>query len=402
MSKIPEQTVDRLGDFFNQRQEPGRAGLPVMSVTMNDSLVYRDDIERRLESALRPNQHLLVKEGDIAYNMMRMWQGACGLALHDGIVSPAYVVLEPKSCIDSRFAYHWFKSARMIHHFWAYSHGLTEDRLRLYFDNFCEIPASPPRIEQQRQIANLLDQWDLAIGRIEELIAAKRKKRMQLMRTILRQITSTPPLASVVDVVMGQSPSSAAYNDAGRGIPLIQGPGDFDEWGVSPSVWTTQSPKKAARGAIIMSVRAPVGLLTRSDRDVCLGRGVCALVANEKDTDYIFGALLALSGKWTRLSQGTSFDAIGTDQFDEFDFPWPENQERVLIGALHASMFQEEHQLSMTLDRMRAQKRGLSQKLFHEEWKVFKHIKTSQLPPEAGDQAATSNGHRRSTKLAIK
>ena len=122
---------NHLGDFFSQRQEPGIPGLPVMSVTMNDSLVFRDDIDRRLESALRPDQHLLVKKGDIAYNMMRMWQGACGLALADGIVSPAYVVLAAKEGIDSRFAFHWFKSARMIHLFWSYSHGLTEDRLRL-------------------------------------------------------------------------------------------------------------------------------------------------------------------------------------------------------------------------------------------------------------------------------
>jgi type I restriction enzyme S subunit len=47
----------RLGDFFSNRQEPGRPGLPVMSVTMNDSLVLRDDLDRRTESALRPDQH---------------------------------------------------------------------------------------------------------------------------------------------------------------------------------------------------------------------------------------------------------------------------------------------------------------------------------------------------------
>jgi type I restriction enzyme, S subunit len=75
----------RLGDFFSNRQEPGRPGLPVMSVTMNDSLVLRDDLDRRTESGLRPDQHLLVRKGDIAYNMMRMWQGACGLAGGDGM-----------------------------------------------------------------------------------------------------------------------------------------------------------------------------------------------------------------------------------------------------------------------------------------------------------------------------
>ena len=30
--------------------------------------------------------------GDIAYNMMRMWQGATGVAPLDGLISPAYVV----------------------------------------------------------------------------------------------------------------------------------------------------------------------------------------------------------------------------------------------------------------------------------------------------------------------
>ena len=40
-------TEPRLGDYFFNRQEPGRDGLPVMSVTMNDSLVRRDELERR-------------------------------------------------------------------------------------------------------------------------------------------------------------------------------------------------------------------------------------------------------------------------------------------------------------------------------------------------------------------
>src|SRR5256885_13165102 len=34
-------------------------------------------------------------KGDIAYNMMRMWQGALGPAPVDGLVSPAYVVVKP-------------------------------------------------------------------------------------------------------------------------------------------------------------------------------------------------------------------------------------------------------------------------------------------------------------------
>ncbi len=181
-----------LGDFFTNRQEPGRPGLPIMSVTMNESLVPRDEMERRTESALRPEQHLLVRKGDIVYNMMRMWQGACGLAEADGIVSPAYVVLAPRSGIDSRFAYLWFKSARMVHLFWAFSHGLTEDRLRLYFDEFAEIPAAPPSLSRQREIASVIYHWDKAISQADALAMAARAR----MDGLLRETIGNAQLAS--------------------------------------------------------------------------------------------------------------------------------------------------------------------------------------------------------------
>ena len=211
-----------LGDFFSNRQEPGQAGLPVMSVTMNDSLVLRDDMERRTESALKPDQHLLVRKGDIAYNMMRMWQGAFGLATSECIVSPAYVVLAPKPGIDSRFAYHWFKSARMIHLFWAYSHGLTEDRLRLYFDAFAEIPAVPPDLEQQRQIVVALDVWDQAIDQTERMIAAKRLRKRAISQELFSKLPKRP-LLEAADVWFSGIDKKSSANETSVllcGLPL--------------------------------------------------------------------------------------------------------------------------------------------------------------------------------------
>src|SRR4051812_21046649 len=94
----------RLGEVLKSRRERGREGLRVLSVTMEDGLVDRDSLDRRQDSTLRPEEHLAVRPGDIAYNMMRMWQGAFGLAQTEGLVSPAYVVLRPTSKIDPVFA----------------------------------------------------------------------------------------------------------------------------------------------------------------------------------------------------------------------------------------------------------------------------------------------------------
>src|SRR5258708_6961463 len=134
----------KLGNVFKSRRERGRTGLPTLSVTLNDGLVLRESLERKTDTNLSPEEHLLVREGDIAYNMMRMWQGASGLARFDAMVSPAYVVLKSTKEIDPIFASYFFKSARMIHLFSAYSYGLTKDRLRVYFPDFELISALLP------------------------------------------------------------------------------------------------------------------------------------------------------------------------------------------------------------------------------------------------------------------
>lgn len=174
-----------LGDLFRSRRQRGRAGFPVFSVTMDDGLVHRDSLGRKTNGALAPEEHLLIRKGDIVYNMMRMWQGASGLAECDGVVSPAYVVVAPKDGIDSLFASYWFKSTRMIHLFWAYSYGITCDRLRLYYKDFARIPVTVPPKSEQERIGRVLSKMDRAIAGVEKLIAAKRTLKKGLAQQLL-------------------------------------------------------------------------------------------------------------------------------------------------------------------------------------------------------------------------
>lgn len=175
----------RMGDLFESRRERGRPGLPLLSVTMNDGLVDRDDLDRKQESALTPEEHLLVKPGDIAYNMMRMWQGAYGLAEKEGLVSPAYVVLKAKSKVDPAYFAQLLRTPRMLYLMWAYSHGITDDRLRLYFDDFASIPVAIPNLDVQQSISRNFGLWDLAAGVLSKLSANARLEKRALLRRLL-------------------------------------------------------------------------------------------------------------------------------------------------------------------------------------------------------------------------
>lgn len=206
----------RLGDLFTSRREKGRPGLPTLSVTLNDGLVNREDLDRKQETSLAPEEHLLVKPGDIAYNMMRMWQGAFGLATEEGLVSPAYVVLKPNSRIDPVYASYLLESARFRYLLWAYSHGITDDRLRLYYDDFARIPVSLPAVSVQEKIGKILATWDKAINAAQHLLATSRQQKRAIAKRVFNSraesksvVYEQTTIGALVQIHYGRSPIDA-------------------------------------------------------------------------------------------------------------------------------------------------------------------------------------------------
>ncbi|MBC53825.1 MAG: hypothetical protein CMQ34_08325 [Gammaproteobacteria bacterium] len=220
-----------LGDCFSSSREKGYEGLPLLSVTLNDGLVTRESLERKSDTNLAADEHLLVREGYIAYNMMRAWQGALGRADRDGLVSPAYVALKPKKNINSRYAEYLFKTPRLIYSFWAYSYGLTEDRLRLYFKDFARIPARIVSLPEQKKIAEILSTWDEAIAANEDLVANSRQRKKALMQKLLTGGTRLPGFegewkkCSIGDLL--KIGSGKDYKHLGSGNIPVHGTGGY-------------------------------------------------------------------------------------------------------------------------------------------------------------------------------
>ena len=347
---------DTLGNYFRVRKEKGKPGLPTLSVTMNDGLVDRSDLDRKMETNLTPEQHLNVRKGDIAYNMMRMWQGASGRADKDGIVSPAYVVVRPRESVDSRFAAHWFKSARMIHLFWAYSYGLTEDRLRLYADDFCQIPASPPPFAEQRRIADILDTWDRAIAQTEALIEAKQRFRAGLLARWFGAEshpykTRGVPLSELCEIQYGKTLNKQHYSLKGT-TTVVGTQGRFaktEEVGlVGPAIVVGRKG----------SLNNPVSI---AEREYFWAIDTTFIVTADKSIATLFYFLSYL--KLERLDESSGVPSVSAETLRNVQVP---ESAFVTEGDwidLLTSVDQELAQLNEQLNEISGQKRGLMQEL---------------------------------------
>lgn len=145
----------RASNIFTERKEKSDEK-QLLSVSINGGITPFDESKRKNNSSKDKHNYRLVLPGDIAYNSMRMWQGALGVSSLEGIVSPAYTVIIPRKGEDADFYYYMFKRTDSLHVFQRHSQGLTSDTWNLKFPLFKSINFSTTTTQEQGKIANIL------------------------------------------------------------------------------------------------------------------------------------------------------------------------------------------------------------------------------------------------------
>lgn len=172
--QIPEGwQVQRNGRLFSHRVETGYPDLPILEVSLRTGVRVRDMVNGKRKQVMSAKEkYKRAVKGDIAYNMMRMWQGAVGPAPADGLVSPAYVVVKPHAGVNTAYFSYLFRTAAYMQEVNKFSRGIVADRNRLYWESFKQMPSLVPGAEDQDRIVAFLQVQD---RRIAHFINAKRK-----------------------------------------------------------------------------------------------------------------------------------------------------------------------------------------------------------------------------------
>ena len=185
--------VKRISSLFSESN--ARATLreelayPILSVSIHNGIsdkeLDEEELDRKISRSDDKSLYKTIQKNGLAYNMMRAWQGAFGAAEISGLVSPAYVVCHPMTSLNSKYFELVLRTRNAVVELKRFSRGITDFRLRLYWDEFKSIYVPiPPQTEVERILSEILKinvRYDTLIAVAEEQIRLLQERRTALI-----------------------------------------------------------------------------------------------------------------------------------------------------------------------------------------------------------------------------
>ena len=142
-------------------------------------------------------------------------------------------------------------------------------------------------------------------------------------------------LDELSDVNMGQSPAGDSLNDS-TGVEFHQGKIYFGDLVLGRSPTKTNATTKMAKpGDVLMCVRAPVGVVNLTDREVCIGRGLAALTPKAGvPKRFLLHLLHHHHAAVEQMATGSTFASITTEQLKSLEIPVPNRQSWLRIAGV--------------------------------------------------------------------
>ena len=343
-----------------------------------------------------PNHCIKAKRGNIVISKVRPTRGAISLIKENFLyVSPAFSVLEAD---NSKFLFYSLSRQQFFNYLGALETGTTYPSVNDKDVMNYELPLPP--LPEQRKIAEILETVDNAIEKTEKIIEKYKRIKQGLMQDLLtkgidengnirsektHKFKDSPlgripeewevvRLGEVGEIIMGQSPPSALVNQEGNGIPFLQGSAEFGAKYPLPKNWIVKPLKLAPKNSILISIRAPVGDLNIADKVYCIGRGLAAIKVNNSKANnfFIWFVLHLFSDRLVKISQGSTFEAIGHNELNNFLIPLPPLSEQKRIAEILSQIDQtieKEEKYKQKLERL---KKGLMEDLLTGKVRVNK------------------------------
>ena len=290
----------------------GDEGTPVVKIgnITDGGEVNLADAQKLPDSHLEPkHERFRLANRDILLAMTGATAGKAGrISAPDGatfLLNQRVAKIEPKA-VDPDFFWYVISTRAYRERFFGLGGGAAQPNMSGPQIAAIKIPFPPNAVQQK--IAGVLSAYDDLIANNRRRIALLEEAARLLYREWFVhfrfpghehvKITNGLPegwerrtLVELAEVVMGQSPKSQFYNEAGDGLPFHQGVTNYGFRFVSHRTYSTAVTKLAEAGDILVSVRAPVGRINITRDKIVLGRGLAAVRSRTEHQSFLLYAL---------------------------------------------------------------------------------------------------------------
>ena len=324
----------------------------------------------------------LLKDGDILFARTGATVGKSYLVnnLQEKAIYASYLIrVKTNHYVLPEFVKYFFESGFYWEQVLGNSVGIGQPNVNGTILSNLELPIPP--IMEQKRIVKELGKWLSIIDKIEESkgllqknISWAKSKVLDLAihgklvpqdptdepaTELLKRINPNAEITSdnghyqklpegwcecsfddIFNITMGQSPNGSSINHQ-QGVEFHQGKILFGDKYLKQSDMFTDAPTKLATpNSLLLCVRAPVGVVNITQREICIGRGLCSLKPNAAIyLDYAYHTLTTYQSDFESKSTGSTFKAISGSIIRKEVFALPPLKEQHRIVAKIEEIF---------------------------------------------------------------
>ena len=300
-----------------------------------------------MEATARPNEILRfkLKKGQVAFTK--------DSETRDDIGIPAYIAEDFTDVIlgyhnalvtpdESRLSGKYLNALMHTEYarkYWANNASGSGQRYALSVDAIESFPVPLPPLSEQQRIGNIFSDLDKKIC-LNKLINQNLEASLQLLfeYTFIQNACSNwayIPLGEYADIVNGATPSTSNEDNYGGDIVWIT-PKDLSDQSckfvfhgsrnITKQGYDSCSTTIVPKGTIVMSSRAPIGLLSIAKTSLCTNQGFKSLVPKDmKSSEYLYYYIKYHIPLIQQLGTGTTFKEVSRDDMSRFKIQCPDD-----------------------------------------------------------------------------
>ena len=285
-----------------------------------------------------------IRKGDVLVSTVRPNLNAVAMVpadLDGHIASTGFCVLRPnRAVIEPRYLFYRTLTPEFVTALTARVRGISYPAVSDKDVKQVEVPLPP--LAEQRRIVEILDRAD----DLRRLRAEADARANRILPSLFVRMFGDPAtnsmhwpikrIGEVCDIVSGTTPRTERPEFWGGGIPWAtpKDLSEFDGWSLDRTARTLTEEGLAScsaamvpEGSVLLSSRAPIGLVAVAGMPMCTNQGFKNLVCGpDVDPWYLFGWCRIRTTYLQSLGRGATFKEISKRIVESIELPLPPMQ----------------------------------------------------------------------------